>query len=71
MNADHRDAVRLYATKLLSETDGDWQVTGVDPEGLDLSLGDRTARLSFAERVTNALALRKTLVEWGARARAQ
>ena len=71
MNADHRDAVRLYATKLLSETDGDWQVTGVDPEGLDLCLGDRTARLSFAERVTNALALRKTLVEWGARARAQ
>ena len=71
MNADHRDAVRLYATKLLSETDGDWQVTGVDPEGLDLALGDRTARMFFAERVTNGVALRKALVEWGARARAQ
>ena len=70
MNADHRDAVRLYATKLLGEADGAWQVTGVDPEGLDLALGDRTARMPFAERVTNGLALRKTLAEWAARARA-
>jgi len=70
MNADHPDAVRLYATKLLGEADGGWQVTGVDPEGLDLALGDRTARMPFAERVTNGLALRKTLAEWAARARA-
>ena len=33
MNADHPDAVRLYATKLLGEADGAWQVTGVDPDG--------------------------------------
>jgi heme iron utilization protein len=70
MNADHSDAVRLYATKLLGEADGAWQVTGVDPEGLDLALGDCTARIPFAERVTNGIALRKTLAEWGARARA-
>ena len=70
MNADHPDAVRLYATKLVGETDGAWQVTGVDPDGLDLALGDRTARIPFAERVTSAVALRKTLAEWGARARA-
>jgi len=70
MNADHPDAVRLYATKLLGEADGAWQVTGVDPEGLDLALGDRTARLPFAERVTSGLALRKVLAECGARARA-
>jgi putative heme iron utilization protein len=70
MNADHPDAVRLYATKLLGEADGAWQVTGGDPEGLDLALGDRTARMPFAERVTNGLALRKTLAEWAARARA-
>ncbi len=71
MNADHSDAVRLYATRLLGETDGAWQVTGVDPDGLDLALGDRTARLPFTDRVINGLALRKALVEWGARARAQ
>jgi putative heme iron utilization protein len=70
MNADHADAVRLYATKLLGEADGAWQVTGVDPDGLDLALGDRMARMPFAERVTNGLALRKTLAECGARARA-
>ena len=71
MNADHADAVRLYATKLLGEADGAWEVTGVDPDGLDLALGDRIVRMPFAERVTNSLALRKTLAEWGARARAQ
>ena len=43
MNADHADAVRLYATKLLGEADGAWRVTGVDPDGLDLALGDRIA----------------------------
>jgi heme iron utilization protein len=69
MNADHADAVRLYATKLLGETDGAWQATGVDPEGLDLALGDRTVRLSFPERVRNSVDLRKTLVAFGARAR--
>jgi len=71
MNADHPDAVRLYATKLLGEADGAWEVTGVDPDGLDLALGDGIARIPFAERVTSGLALRKTLAEWGARARAQ
>jgi heme iron utilization protein len=71
MNADHADAVRLYATKLLGEADGGWQVTGVDPDGLDLALGDRTARLPFAERVTDGIALRRTLAACGARARAQ
>ncbi len=71
MNADHPDAVRLYATKLFGEADGAWEVTGVDPDGLDLALGDRIIRMPFAERVTTGLALRKTLAEWGARARAQ
>jgi len=71
MNADHPDAVRLYATRLLDEVDGPWQVTGVDPDGLDLALGDRTARMPFGERVTDGPALRRTLAECGARARAQ
>jgi len=73
MNADHPEAVRLYATKLLGEPDGPWEATGVDPDGLDLALGERTARLPFAERVKNGAELRKTLAEWAgaARARAQ
>jgi heme iron utilization protein len=71
MNADHADAVRLYATKLLGEADGAWRVTGVDPDGLDLALGDRLARLPFPTRVASGTALRKVLAEAGAQARAK
>jgi putative heme iron utilization protein len=71
MNADHADAVRLYATKLLGEADGAWRVTGVDPDGLDLALGDRIARMPFPSRVVTGTALRKVLAEAGAQARAK
>ncbi len=71
MNADHADAVRLYATKLLGEADGAWRVTGVDPDGLDLALGDRTARMPFSQRVLDGAVLRKVLAEAGAQARAK
>jgi hypothetical protein len=71
MNADHPDAVRLYATSLLGEADGAWRVTGVDPDGLDLALGDRTARMPFPQRVIDGGTLRKVLAEAGAQARAK
>jgi putative heme iron utilization protein len=69
MNADHAEAIRLYATKLLDEADGPWRLTGLDPDGLDLSLGDRTARLAFEERVIEAGQLRKLLVALAQQAR--
>ena len=69
MNNDHADAVRLYATKLLGAEDGAWRLTGLDPDGLDLALGDATLRLPFAERVTNAEGLRKVVVALAAAAR--
>jgi heme iron utilization protein len=69
MNSDHADAVRLYATSLLGEADGAWVVTGIDPEGIDLALGDHTARMPFAGRVTDGHALRRTLAEMAAQAR--
>jgi heme oxygenase (biliverdin-IX-beta and delta-forming) len=69
MNEDHAEAVRLYATKLLDGEDGPWRLTGLDPEGLDLAQGDATLRLPFAQRVTDAQALRKMLVDLAARAR--
>jgi hypothetical protein len=68
MNDDHADAVRLYATKLLGGDDGPWRLTGLDPEGADLALGDTALRLPFPQRVTNAQALRRTLVELAAKA---
>jgi hypothetical protein len=70
MNADHGEACRLYATRLLGEPDGAWKLTGLDPDGADLALGDRTARLAFPQRVTEPGQLRKVLVELAGRARA-
>lgn len=71
MNEDHMDANALYATKLLGAADGAWQITGLDPDGADLALGDTVLRLPFPERVTSALALRKTLVALVGEARAK
>jgi putative heme iron utilization protein len=70
MNEDHAEAVRLYATKLLGADDGKWRLTGLDPDGLDLALGDLTLRLPFPQRVTDAAQLRKVVVELAKRARA-
>jgi len=70
MNDDHAEAVRLYATRLLGAEDGKWRLTGLDPEGLDLALGDATLRLPFPERVTNPQVLRKMVVDLAAKARA-
>ncbi len=69
MNADHAEAVRLYATKLLGADEGPWRITGLDPDGLDLACGDCTLRLAFAERVTTAQQLRTVVVDLAAKAR--
>lgn len=70
MNEDHADAIRLYATRLAGAPDAEWRATGLDPEGMDLAAGDLTARFVFPERVTDAGALRRTLVDLAAQARA-
>jgi heme oxygenase (biliverdin-IX-beta and delta-forming) len=69
MNDDHADAVVLYATKLLGAPDGKWRMTGIDPDGFDLMLGDTTLRFAFAERVTTAEQMRKALVALAGEAR--
>jgi len=71
MNADHAEATKLYATKLLGLDDGPWRISGLDPDGADLTAGDRTARLAFPQRVTSAAALRQMLVELAKKAREQ
>src|ERR1700741_781019 len=72
MNADHADAVQLYATKLCGAEGGgpQWRITGLDPEVLDLARGDMTLRLPFPQRVTDAQQLRKMVVDLAAKARA-
>lgn len=70
MNADHADALRLYATKLLGASDGAWQCVGCDPEGLDLQYERRALRLPFPQRVTGPGPLRQMLKQFAERARA-
>lgn len=69
MNADHADAVDLYATRLLSRTGGGWRMTGIDPEGTDLRREHETARLDFAAPVLDAAAARQALVALAVEAR--
>lgn len=71
MNADHREAMNLYATRLLGAEQADWHCTGCDSDGMDMQAGARTLRLDFPERVTNGTALRKMLVRLAAEARAR
>ena len=70
MNADHRDAMNLYATRLLGAEVADWRCTGCDPDGLDLQAGTKTLRLDFPRRIVTPAALRQTLKELADQARA-
>ena len=71
MNADHREATNLYATRLLGAAPDDWRCTGCDPDGIDLQAGAKTLRLDFPERVTGPGELRRMLVRLADEARAK
>jgi putative heme iron utilization protein len=72
LNADHRDAINLYATKLLGADDeAEWLCSGCDPDGLDLQAANKTLRLDFPERVSGPGELRKMLVKLADQARAK
>jgi hypothetical protein len=70
MNAEHRDAMNLYATKQLGAGPADWRCTGCDPEGIDMQAGPTTLRLEFPRRIVTPLALRHMLKELAEQARA-
>jgi putative heme iron utilization protein len=69
MNADHREAMNLYATKLLGAKSADWRCTGCDPEGMDLQAGAITLRLDFPQRIVTPAALRQVLKQLADQAR--
>ncbi len=73
MNADHGEAIALYAARLLGRHGAGWQMTGIDPEGLDLrrpmEAGGETARLDFAAPVLTPEAARGALVALAEKAR--
>jgi len=70
MNADHAEACRLYATKLLGGADGAWDCVGIDPDGIDLQSGRSALRLFFPQRVTAPGPLRAVLKQLADQARA-
>lgn len=70
MNEDHADAVQLYAAKLLGLSGGEWRMTGIDAEGIDLRHSGQVARLAFDAPLAAASEARKVLVALVAKARA-
>jgi len=71
MNADHADAVALYATALLGQPAGPWRMCGIDAEGCDLVADGRHARLPFPEPIADADGARDALVRLARAARAK
>ena len=69
MNADHAEAVGLYANRLLGRRGEGWTMIAVDPEGCDLGRGSVLARLDFPRLAADPASVREILVALAARAR--
>ncbi|NUB08738.1 HugZ family protein [Azospirillum sp. Vi22] len=72
MNADHADALRLYATVLAGRSAdgaGSWTMTGIDPDGCDLRRSGEMARVDFDHGVENPEDARVTLAGLARQAR--
>ena len=70
MNTDHRDALNLYATRLLGSKTAEWRCTGCDPDGLDISADKGGAlRLDFPRRIVTPAELRRVLKDLADQAR--
>ena len=71
MNADHADAIELYATELACRSGGPWRMVGIDPHGADLLHCTKAVRLDFTTRVNTPAEARKVLVSLAQQARAK
>ena len=69
MNRDHADAVALYARELCGLAGDRAVLVGVDPEGCDLRVGARLARVAFEAPVADAQDARQALIALVQRAR--
>ena len=68
MNADHADALALYATRLARpRAGGAWRATGLDPDGLDLAAaatGRRGSPFPDGSPTPGAIAARVLKSSW-------
>jgi putative heme iron utilization protein len=62
MNADHADAVAVYATAFGKGEPGHWTLTGIDPHGIDVALGDDVRRIDFPAPLESAGGVRAALI---------
>lgn len=69
MNADHRDAIDLYARHFAGATTGGWVMTGIDVDGFDIASGDDVGRVFFDAPLSQASEMRVRLVEMAKSAR--
>ena len=63
MNADHRDAIAVYARHFAKAAGDGWVVTGFDAEGMDMAFGDEVRRMFFPEPLDDAARTQKDLVD--------
>lgn len=70
MNADHSDAIDLYAARFAGEKEGGWRICGIDPAGFEILRGDQLRRIRFPEPLKKAADLRKILADLAKSARA-
>ena len=71
MNDDHAGALELYATQLCGAPGGPWHMTGIDPEGCDITCDGEACRVLFATRITSPGEARQELVRLAGEARAR
>lgn len=69
MNADHADAVALYAERLLGGEPGKWHITTIDPDGAHLQCEDKVLRLAFERPAEKGDDLRQAFVTLAQKAR--
>jgi heme iron utilization protein len=69
MNANHADAIRLYATRLAGAPEGAWRMTGIDPEGCDLMCDGEARRIRFKAPIATPAEAREALVRLADEAR--
>lgn len=70
MNADHLDAIAVYARHFAKEKGDGWTLIGFDPDGMDIASGDVVRRVFFPQPLAEAGELRKVLVEMAKTGRA-
>ncbi len=69
LNSDHSGTSSVLAVHFAKKVQGNWQVSGLDSEGLDLMAGDETARICFRQTILNPQDLRACLIDMAAKAR--